>query len=32
MVRQYVARGENVWNFPGGQIEPGESLPTSVHT
>ena len=25
MVRQYVARGEIVWNFPGGQIDPGES-------
>ncbi|MEW8976084.1 MAG: NUDIX hydrolase [Exiguobacterium sp.] len=25
MVRQYVARGEIVWNFPSGQIEPGNS-------
>jgi len=25
MVRQYVQRGDIVWNFPGGQVEAGET-------
>jgi 8-oxo-dGTP diphosphatase len=25
MVKQYVQRGDIVWNYPGGGIEPGES-------